>query len=438
VDAQSERRCYVLDHVVAGAISAAQAAGLLECSIRQVRRLLVRYQAGGESGLVHSNRGRTPANRSDPELVDRVVGLATTKYVGVNRTHLSELLQENEDIRVQDRTLRRILDAAGIPPVRTRRPPPHRSRRERMPKEGLLLQVDGSRHDWLEGRGPTLSLVGGIDDATGKVTAAVFREQEDSAGYFTVLAQTSRRFGLPVSLYSDRHGIFHRDAKTKPSIAVQLSGRRPKTQVGRALEQARIGWIPANSPQAKGRIERLWGTFQDRLVSELRLAGAATIDQANTVLARYLPRHNARFAVPAVDEMPAWRDWPEGLEAKGVFCFHYPRRVAKDSTVSWGEQDLALPKRKDARSWAGMAVTVQERLDASLWVEHAGECYRLKLAPPTAALLRARRNCHNGEDMTDVQVGPEMPAPVKTPPPRSTPHRPAPDHPWRAKLHTRR
>ena len=166
-----------------------------------------------------------------------------------------------------------------------------------MPQEGLLVQVDASHHDWLEGRGPRLVLHGVIDDATNKMPAALFRVQEDAVGYFTILRDLVATLGRPVALYSDRHGIFSRDARSLPTLAQQLRGlRRPPTQFGRALQELSIRWIPASSPQAKGRIERLWGILQDRLGSELRRARARTLDEANAVLARFLPRYNARFA----------------------------------------------------------------------------------------------------------------------------------------------
>ena len=165
--------------------------------------------------------------------------------------------------------------------------------------EGLLLQIDGSRHDWLEGRGPYLTLVGAADDATGTVPFALFRRQEDAQGYMLMLRETIEHHGVPLALYSDRHGIFQRSPKEPESLAEQLRGRRDPTQFARALEELDIGLILAHTPQAKGRIERVWGTFQDRLVSELRLAGATTIDQANNVLWDFLPRFNRQFGVPA-------------------------------------------------------------------------------------------------------------------------------------------
>ncbi len=390
LDHRAQQRLMVLTHVMAGELGHQAAAGILGLSARQVERLLDRYRTDGAAAFVHRNRGRIPVNRIGDTVRARILELAATTYAGFNPVHLAETLAEEVAVVVSARSVRRILGAAGMAPSRTRRPRKHRSRRERMPRAGMLLQVDGSRHDWLEGRGPILTLVGGIDDATGIFTGATFRLQEDAAGYFSVLAQTAARYGLPVAIYSDQHGIFIKDPKRPPSLAEQLGGRRSTTQVRRALDDAGVGWIGATSPQAKGRIERGWGTAQDRLRSELRRAGATTIEEANAVLAQFVVRFNRRFAVPAADPEPAWHAWPEGLTAEAVFCFHYPRRVAPDATLSWEGRALALPARSDRRSWAGTGVTVQERLDGSLWVSHDGTDYRLLDAPAEPVTLRAR------------------------------------------------
>jgi transposase len=436
VDARAQRRLYVLQHLDAGRVTADEAARILGLSVRQVRRLLATFRSDGLAGLVHGNAGRAPGHRTPDGLRDRLVELARTTYAGVNRAHLAELLAEREGIAVPERTLRRILDEAGLAPVRRRRPPRHRSRRDRMAREGLLLQVDGSRHDWLEGRGPWLTLVGGIDDATSRVTGATFRAAEDAAGYFTMLAQTAHRHGLPGALYSDRHGIFTAEGSRPPTLAEQLTGRRSLTQVGRALDELGIRWIGARSPQAKGRVERLWGTLQDRLTTELRLAGAATLEEANAVLARYLPRHNRRFAVPADDPEPAWRPMPEGLSPEAAFCFHYPRRVANDATVSWPGGPLALPRRPDGRSWAGRSVILQERLDGSLWVGHEEAVYPLRAAPPDPGQLRVRHLSALAAGAPDLALGlPPDPANEADRPPGRRP--PSADHPWRRPRPTR-
>jgi hypothetical protein len=187
----------------------------------------------------------------------------------------------------------------------------------------MLLQVDGSRHDWLQGRSPYLTLVGAIDDATGTVPYALFREQEDAQGYFLLLREIIQNKGVPLALYSDRHSIFSVNPKQRESLEEQLAGERQLTQVGRALKELGVQSILALSPQAKGRIERLWGTFQDRLVGELRLAGANSLEEANQVLWNFLPRYNARFAVPAAQPGSAYRPLEPCFSLEGMLCFKY-------------------------------------------------------------------------------------------------------------------
>jgi transposase len=428
-DARNRHRAYVLDHLVAGSLTLDEAARVLGLSTRQVRRLIVRH-ADGSAGLAHGNRGRPPVNRIRDGLRRRVIEFATTTYAGVNHAHLAELLAEREGLEIAERTLRRILAESSVPPTRTRRPPRHRSRRERMPREGQLLQVDGSRHRWF---GPDVgfaTLVAGIDDATSRVPGGTFRAQEDAVGYFTTFTQTAERHGLPGAVYSDRHGIFSVEQNRAPTLAEQLTGKRSLTQVGRALDEAGIGWIGARSPEAKGRVERLWGTLQDRLVTELRLEAITTIDDANAFLPGFLLRHNERFAVPAADAAPAWRPWPDGLSAAGVFCFHYPRRVGRDSTVSWPGGDLALPRRGDGRSWAGRTVILQERLDGSLWASHEDLCLPVRPAPADAGQLRARKLAPPSDGALRVEFEELRAASPVPESPGVAVRRPSPDHPW--------
>lgn len=430
LDARAQQRLYILNHILSGGLTAEEAAQVLHRSVRQVRRLLRRYRADGPAGLVHGNRDRAPAHRMPDALRARIVEFATTTYAGLNHTHLAEVLAEREQLVIPARTLRRVLAEASVRPTRTRRPPRHRSRRERMPREGQLLQVDGSRHRWFGPDFGFATLIAGIDDATGQVPGGTFREQEDAVGYFTALGQTAERHGLPGAVYSDRHGIFVVERNRPPTLAEQLTGKRSLTQVGRALDEAGIAWIGARSPQAKGRVERLWGTLQDRLVAELRLAGITTIEAANAFLPGFLVRHNERFAVPAADPTPAWRPWPEGLTPESVFAFHYPRRVAPDATISWGPAALSLPRRRDGRSWAGRSVVLEERLDGGLWIRHGGEHYRVGEAPAAPSLLRARARSRRNEDRPDV-LSTVVSPPATLPVPRPRRPRPASDHPWR-------
>lgn len=223
-----QRRLLVLNHLEAGALVNAEAAELLGVTIRQVRRLRAAYREHGAAALAHGNRGRRPAHAIDPSVAARVVELATGTYAGFNREHLCEMLAEHEGIALSRPSVQRILARAGVAPVRTRRAPRHRRRRERMTRAGMLLQIDGSRHDWLEGRGPWLSLVGGIDDATGVVPWAIFREREDAQEYFQLLREVVRRYGIPLAVYSDQHTIFFANKKHL-TLAEQLSGHAQPT-----------------------------------------------------------------------------------------------------------------------------------------------------------------------------------------------------------------
>jgi hypothetical protein len=417
LDARAQQRLHILNHVLTDELTVAEAGRYLHLSVRSVRRLLARYHPDeGAAALVHGNRGRVPVNRLDDGLRTRLADLARTTYQEVNRAHLADLLAEREGIVVAERTLRRILAEAGLPPVRRRRPRGHRRRRERMAQAGLLLQADGSRHDWLEGRGPWLTLVGAIDDATGLVTGATFREQEDTAGYLETLIQTAHGHGLPLGLYSDRHGIFWKGPQRVPTLAQQFAGRGSTTQLGLALEAAAIAWVAARSAEAKGRVERLWGTAQDRLVVELRLAGAATREEANAVLAGWVPRHNARFAVAPADPTPAWRPLPGGLEPEELFCFRHRRVVARDGTFTLDRQSLMLvPGRVEPRR-LGRRLTVSVQLDGSRWVEVDGTFHPVVPAPERPEILRRQgRPPERASAAKAVVVA----------------HRPAPDHPWR-------
>lgn len=436
LDTRTQRRLAVLTHVLAGELTIDEAAAYLKLSARQVRRLLDGLRREGAGALVHGNQGRAPANRIDDRQRDELLELAKDTYAGFNPVHMAEeLVEERPDLAVSARSLRRILGQAGLAPPRTRRPPRHRSRRERMPRAGMLLQADGSRHDWLEGRGPWLTLVGAVDDATGVILAAVFREQEDAAGYFAVLASTARRVGLPLALYTDRHGIFLRESNRPSTLTEQLTGQRSLTQVGRALEALGVRWIGARSPQAKGRCERCWGTLQDRLVSELRRAGATSREEANVVLERFLPRFNARFGVaPAIDE-PAWRAWPSPFPIEAELCFHYRRTVSRDATIAWDGVDLRVSRRPDGAARAGRVVIVEEHLDGALWMRDGEDRHRLADAPPVAPLLRARGLAR--PDGPTLEDAPERPATDEPPPPSvasvSRTRRPDPDHPWRTR-----
>ena len=381
---QEQARLHVLNSVLAEEITIGQAAELMDLSERHVRRLIAAYRELGAEALAHGNRGRRPHN-AVPEAVAAAVAAAATRYPGANHTHLTELLEEHEDLVLSRSSVRRIVVRAGMPSPRRRRPPQHRVRRERMPRAGMLLQVDGSHHAWLEQRGPRFALLLAVDDATGAVVHALFRPAEDARGYFLLTEQVLRRSGIPLALYSDRHAVFRASAQ-------QRAGGEASTQFARALAELGIRLIFARSPQAKGRVERMAGTFQDRLVTELRLTSATTIAEAQAVLERFLPRFNARFAVAASQREPAWRPLDPALDLGAILAFRHTRTVARDNTVKYHWRTLQLLPSAQRPSYAGARVEVLERPGGELAVRHRGETIPSRLAPPRSGVLRERRS----------------------------------------------
>lgn len=386
---KEQNRVMVIGGVDRGEVTGREAAAVLGISLRQLRRLISAYRKEGVGAMVHGNRGRQPANALGEAVRERVVDLALTRYPGFNQQHFSEFLEEREDIHISRSSVRNILLGAGIKSPRKRRPPKHRSRRERYPKEGMLLQIDGSPHDWLQGRGPQMSLIGAIDDATGKVPHALFRKQEDSLGYFLLFRWIVSRQGIPMAVYHDRHSIFEvsADDQEHQGIPAQLSGRPMLTQFGRLMEELGITSIAALSPQAKGRIERLWGTFQDRLVNELRLAGITTLEEANRFLEGFLERYNARFSVPPRESGSAYGSTRE-LDPELVFCFKHQRVVGADNVVRFNGNRLQILPSRDRLSYARCTVEVHEQLDGALRVYYQGHYLDWSPAPPEATQAR--------------------------------------------------
>lgn len=390
---QETQHLMVLNALERGELIVTDAATLLDRSVRQTQRLRAAYRARGPAGLVHGNRGRPSSRRLAEAIRARVIHLARTTYARVNFQHLSELLADRDGLVLSRPTLHRLLTAAGLRSPRTRRRAKHRRRRERFPQTGMLVQLDGSHHAWLEDRGPKLTLHHAVDDATGTVLGAVFRAQEDAQGYLLLLRQITRTVGLPLAVYTDRHGIFRRaPVHQRPlTLHAQLRGGPAPTQVGRVLQELGIQWIPASSPQAKGRIERQGGTFQERLVTELRLAGIRTPEEANAFLPGFFQRYNARFAQAPAQPASAYRPWPEPLDPDTVFCFKYLATVANDNTISLAPHHLQILPGPGGRSYAKARVEVHERLDSTLAVYYQGHQLDTRLlSVSTQHPLRAR------------------------------------------------
>ena len=330
---QDQQRLRVLVEVDAGRLTTKTAGELLGITQRHVRRTLARYREEGFMSLVHGNRGRVPWNAT-PEILSRqVVKLAATKYPEHNYTHLAEqLVADGVDVSVS--SVRRFLIRAHKAPKKTRRSPRSRQRRTRSLREGELIQVDASYHDWL-GTGQKFTLVAGIDDATGRVWGH-FQERENAEGYIQLLRTICSR-GTPLALYTDRHGIFG-----NPN-GLRGYESQMQTQVQRILSELGIRHIYARSPQAKGRIERFFKTAQDRLVAVLRAHKVTTMESANRHLANYLRDHSIRFGVRAEDSKPAWLPWPAHLHRQDVFCVREVRQVRNDSAIVLGQEFVDLP-----------------------------------------------------------------------------------------------
>jgi len=385
------QRLHVLTLLEGKRISLGQAAEALGLSPRQVRRLRVTLRREGPTALTHGNRGRRSPRRLPAALQTQILSLARGRYAGLNDVHLTEKLTTVEGLAVSRATVQRVLRAAGLRSPRRRRPPRHRSRRSRKAQAGLLLQLDGSPCAWFGPPEPACSLVAAIDDATGTVLAATFRTQEDAAGYLELLRTLGRTVGLPAAVYTDRHGIFVRN-DPHWTLAEQLQGSQDPTQVGRALQALGIRQIIAESPQAKGRVERLWQTFQDRLVAELRLAGITTMAAGNAFLATtFLPAFNAQFAVPPAVAANAYRAVPQGLDLDRVCAFHYTRQVAADNTVRVEQVVLQLAPGPPRRSYARAQADVVQCLDGSWRVYLGDRLIATTPAPPDPGQLRARR-----------------------------------------------
>lgn len=431
---KEQRRLDILTRLQLGEFSQETAATVLKVSQRQLYRLKARLQADGPAGLIHASRGRTAANRIPDHERDRVIGFARSRYFDFNVCHFREMLAEQEGLLLSPASVRRILLDAGLLAPRRKRRKTHRLRRDRMKQEGILVQVDGSSHHWFGKDLPRVTLLAAIDDATSKVIAAVFREQEDAQGYLLLLQQIVTRHGCPLELYHDRHGIFEQNQPRQWSFEEELQGRQDPTEVTRALEDLLIVSIPAHSPQAKGRIERLWGTWQHRLVAELRLAGITDIEAANAFLPTYLERHNTRFAQPAADPGTAYRLPPPGTDLDRVLSLQVERRVRNDNTVSVNNQVLQIPPGPWRRTYAGSMVKVHFHLDGSISVWHADQQLLRTPAPAVPPTLRNHRRTKLKDRRLVTPPAPQQVS-LPAPPPRKRPaSKPSPDHPWRRGL----
>jgi transposase len=411
--------------VCAGRLTNQQVAEALRLSVRHVRRLKRRFEQGGASALVHHSRGRPSPRRMSASVQDTIVRLMTTRYAGFNDVHLTEKLTEEHGLAVSRESVRRLRRGLGHPAQRTRRAP--RARRRRTPEaaRGSLVQIDGSSFAWFGAAHPSLMLLGAVDDATTEILALHFRPAEDVHGYATLFHQLFRQHGLPMAFYGDRLNLLVRNDRHW-SIEEQLAGTQAPTHLGRILHDLGIGYIAARSPHAKGRVERLWETLQDRLVSELRLRGITTVGAAHAYLPAFIADYNRRFAKAPATPHAVWRRPP--LHLAHVLSCRYHRVVARDNTVTLGERWVQL---RGARSYAGVRVEVRELLDGRLLVFHEGEVRGQAAAPRGTFVLKPRRG--PSAERRAAQGRAVRRAPARLPrlsPKTHTGRHPLPTHPW--------
>jgi hypothetical protein len=346
---------------------------------------------GGVAGLVHGNRGKPAWNKTRSEKFHKVIELARGRYQGLNDTHFTEKLKEKEKMNLSRPTVRRVLRAAGIAAVRKRGVKRHYKRRERKAQEGALLLWDGSPHRWFGEKFAESNLMAVIDDATGKLVCGVFARQEDAQSYLICLRQTLLEKGIPLAIYMDRHGIFRRN-DDHWTLEEQLAGKQTPTQVTQALLTLGIEPIFALSPQAKGRVERLFNTLQDRLVQELRLARITSPQQATLfVNGSFKADFNARFAKPARESQAAWRPLPKGLDVERICSFRYEATVGNDNAVRLSGMILDIPAGPRRRGYAKARVELRQLLDGRWRVYYKNELLVETIPPVVQVPLRTLR-----------------------------------------------
>lgn len=379
LSAKEVRRLKILHKVMEGEVTQVKASEVLGISDRQVRNLVVKLKRKGDQGIAHGNRGRGSPRKMASEQEDLIAEIVGRRYADFGPTLAAEKLAECEKIRVSNEKLRQIMLAKGLWHRKRRRGKIYRWR-ERKAHFGEMVQMDGSHHEWLEGRGSRMVLMGYVDDATGRFFGR-FYGYEGLLPAMDSLERYIRLYGSPVSLYLDKHSTYK--TTRQADLDELLRGEEAQTQFERAAKELGIEIIHANSPQAKGRIERTFGTLQDRLVKELRLAGICSIEEANTFLEEFMPRHNERFSKIALKEGDLHRRLPMGIKFRDILCIKAKRTVANDYTIRWrgrrfliDSPSLLMRKQK---------VEVREHLDGQMSIKFKGrflDCLELSEVKP--------------------------------------------------------
>jgi transposase-like protein len=402
------KRLHIIYRALDKKITQGTAAGLIGLGERQIRRIIRRIRAEGDEGICHRSRDKASNHRIPAKVKERALKLFKQEYHDFNVAHATEKLFEVHGIAINDETLRLWLNEAAIP-YKKRRVRKHRQRRERRVHFGELVQIDGSHHDWFEGRGPICVFMGYIDDATNTVHGR-FYDYEGTMPAMDSMKRYIKRYGIPKSVYLDKHTTYKSWAE--PTIEEQLNGQKPMSHFQKSLAELVIGVIHANSPQAKGRVERLFKTLQDRLVREMRLLGIKNVTEANEFLITYLPKYNRRFKKEAASEVNLHRPALHSRELERILCIKEDRTVKNDYTIAYNNTLYQIEQATRAK-----IVTVEERLDGTLHITYNGQ--DLHFREITKQLNKATA---------------EAPLLLQEP----KPWRPSADHPWKKRLLSKR
>jgi transposase len=394
------KRLHVIHKVMEGALTQVEASEILSLSDRQISRILKRIRQEGDKGIQHRSRGRESSRRLPKKLKDRVVMLYLEKYKGFGPTFTTEKLYELDAIELSKETVRKWLIEAGQW-QRGRNSRIHRQWRERKWHCGEMVQMDGSHHDWFEGRRPKCVLMGYIDDATGKIFCR-FYEYEGTIPAMDSFKRYIRAHGIPMSIYFDKHTTYKSTAE--PSIEDEINGTEPLSEFGRALQELGVNLIHAHSPQAKGRVERMFNTLQDRLVKEMTLRGINTIEEANRYLKIYLSSHNKRFTVKPKEQNDLHREIPRGLNLDNILCIRTERTIRNDSTIAHKGKLYQIQEAVKSKK-----VLVQERVNGMMLITHNDARLKFK----------------------EITIRPEKQQKPDCTPWQRKGHTPSSEHPWR-------
>lgn len=383
-------RVSILDQLKRKAMRQKRAAVILGVSVRQVRRLLKRYRRGGAPGIVHQLRGIPSNHHTDPAMLDSAIATIKQRYADFSVTLAHEKLTKHHGFPYSQETLRAAMIVGGLwKPTRKKTPVIHELR-DRRASEGELVQVDGSPHHWFEDRGPSCTLLVYIDDATGKLLHLAFAKSETTSAYFTATKEYLEKHGKPLAFYVDRHGVFR--VNTTKALTARIEDSNGKTQFGRAMDELGIELIFANSPQAKGRVEKANQTLQDRLVKELRLQHINTMEEANQFLPHFIDEFNQKFAVVAKSPVNLHRKLTPQDHLEQILVQIHTRRLSAQLTLSYGSRIYQIQTDHPTYAMRHATVTVREDTHGlvTMWYKKTMVTHRIIEKNPKSEIVDSK------------------------------------------------